>query len=73
MVSIESIWSYPVVLSEPSVLSVAFHVNSKSFEVIGEPSSQTASGLILNVIVNGSWVMPPLSSVGSSASSAVTL
>src|SRR5213595_3117214 len=45
---------------------MAFHVNSKSAEVIGVPSDHTALSAILKVTVNGFWVMPPLSRVGAS-------
>src|SRR5262245_15950141 len=48
---------------------IAFHVKSKSAEVIGVPSDQLASGLILNVTLNGLSVMPPLSRLGASVSS----
>src|SRR5437667_7554152 len=48
---------------------MAFQVKSKSAEVIGDPSAQTALSLILYVMVNGFCVMPPLSSVGASDSS----
>src|SRR5690242_11910860 len=48
---------------------IAFHVKSKSFDVIGVPSDHSASGLILYVMVNGLWVIPPLSRVGASTSS----
>src|SRR5438128_2573159 len=48
---------------------MAFQVKSKSAEVIGYPSAQTALSLILYVMVNGFWVIPPLSRVGASDSS----
>src|SRR2546425_8018501 len=48
---------------------MALQVKSKSAEVIGDPSAQTALSLILYVMVNGFWVMPPLSRVGASDSS----
>src|SRR5262245_28326464 len=48
---------------------IAFHVNSKSAEVIGVPSDQLASGLILNVTLKGLSVIPPLSRLGASVSS----
>src|SRR5436309_4602933 len=47
---------------------IARHVKSKSAEVIGVPSAHTALSAILKLTVNGFWVMPPLSSVGASAS-----
>src|SRR6266542_469897 len=47
---------------------MAFQVKSKSAEVIGDPSAQTALSLILYVLVNGFCVIPPLSSVGASDS-----
>src|SRR5439155_7123153 len=48
---------------------MAFQVKSKSAEVIGVPSAQTALSLILYVMVNGLCVIPPLSRVGASVSS----
>jgi len=45
------IWSYPAVVMDPGVFRFARHVHSRSATVIGEPSSHTASGLRLTVIV----------------------
>src|SRR5439155_8285622 len=67
VVSMVSIEEYPTVVYAPVVFRMDFHVKSKSADVIGVPSAHTASGLILYVMVNGFWVMPPLSSVGASA------
>ncbi len=48
-------------------------MKSKSADVIGDPSSHTASGFNFTVMVKGFSVMPPFSSVGSSAISEVAL
>src|SRR5262245_47036403 len=50
---------------------IAFHVKSRSAEVIGVPSDQLASGLILYVTLNGLCTIPPLSRLGASVSSGV--
>src|SRR5262245_30060377 len=50
---------------------IDFHVNSKSAAVIGVPSDQFASGLILYVMLNGLSVIPPLSRLGASVNSGV--
>src|SRR6266542_4669725 len=47
---------------------MAFQVKSKSAEVIGDPSAQTALSLILYAMVNRFCVIPPLSRVGASDS-----
>src|SRR5262249_60356833 len=44
LVSTEVIWSYPLVLIDPGVWRYAFQLHSRSFDVIGVPSSQTAFG-----------------------------
>src|SRR5438552_10503092 len=48
---------------------MAFQVKSKSAEVIGDPSAQTALSLMWNRTVNGSVVRPPLPKVGTSRNS----
>src|SRR5437879_13408962 len=48
---------------------MAFQVKSKSAEVIGDPSAQTALSLMWNRTVNGVVVRPPLSRVGTSRNS----
>src|SRR2546428_12595092 len=48
---------------------MAFQVKSKSAEVIGDPSAQTALSLILYVMGTGFCVIPPLSRVGASVNS----
>src|SRR6266540_700247 len=67
VVSMDSIDSYPTVVSAPVVFMMAFQVKSMSAEVIGVPSAHTALSLILYEMVNGLWVIPPLSRVGASA------
>src|SRR5262245_24191395 len=60
------ILSGPPVTIEPGVFSAACHVHSKSSQVIGEPSSQTASGLMSIVMViaaSPDGCVPPVSPV----------
>src|SRR5207244_1980570 len=65
LVSIDVIWSYPVVWYAPVVFMMARHVKSKSFEVTGLASAQVASGNRRNVTVKGFSVSPRFSSDGA--------